>query len=186
MVLTNPQWTGVGELINSGRIGELRSITGFFSYFNRDPQNVRNQQEIGGGALMDIGCYPVVAARYIFDAEPKRVVALVDRDPKFKTDRFASVIADFGGGKQLSFVCGTQTVGQQKVELLGSKGRLEVLIPFNAPPDQRTAILVDFGEPFDGRPDDGLLLVTHVPILAGMGIEPCNGEARRLDPVVAL
>lgn len=150
MVRFHSQWRRAKEIVKSGELGEIHAIRAVFSYFNDDPANVRNIADIGGGGIMDIGCYPVVTARYLLDAEPKRVVALVDRDPSFKTDRLASVIADFGGGVQLSFVCGTQTVGQQKVEVLGSKGRLEVLIPFNAPPDERTAILVDSGAPFDG------------------------------------
>jgi predicted dehydrogenase len=150
MVRHHPQWHRVREIVRSGEIGELRAIRGVFSYFNDDPNNVRNMADIGGGGIFDIGCYPVVTSRYIFDAEPTRVVALIDRDPNFKTDRLASVIADFGGGRQLSFVVSTQLVGQQKMEILGTNGRVEVMIPFNAPPDERTAIVVDTGAPFDG------------------------------------
>jgi predicted dehydrogenase len=150
MVRHHPQWKRVREIVRSGEIGEVRAIRGVFSYFNVDPNNVRNMADIGGGGIMDIGCYPVVTSRYIFEAEPKRVVALVDRDPTFRTDRVASVIADFGGGRQMSFVCSTQLVGQQKMEILGTKGRIEVMIPFNAPADERTAILIDTGAPFDG------------------------------------
>lgn len=150
MVRHHPQWMRVREIVRSGELGELRAVRGVFSYFNVDPTNVRNMADIGGGGIMDIGCYPVATSRYIFGSEPKRVVALVDRDPTFKTDRVASVIADFGGGRQMSFVCSTQLVGQQKMEILGTKGRLEVMIPFNAPADERTAILIDTGAPFDG------------------------------------
>jgi predicted dehydrogenase len=132
------------------RIGRGARHPAVFSYFNDDPANVRNILDIGGGGVMDIGCYPVVGARFLFEAEPIRVVSLVDRDPNFGTDRLASVVADFGGGRQLSFVCSTQAVGQQKVEVLGTKGRLEIIIPFNAPADERTAILIDTGAPFDG------------------------------------
>lgn len=150
MVRHHPQWMRAREIARSGELGEIRSIQGVFTYFNDDPGNVRNIADIGGGGILDIGCYPVVTARYIFGSEPKRVVALVDRDPIFATDRLASVIADFGGGRQLSFICGTQSVGHQRMDILGSKGRIEVVIPFNAPPDERTAILVDNGAPFDG------------------------------------
>ena len=89
----------------------------------------------------------MISGRYLFEAEPKRVVALVDRDPKFKTDRLASVIADFGEGRQLSFVCGTQCASRQTVEVIGTEGELEIVIPFNAPADGETAILV--GNTFD-------------------------------------
>jgi predicted dehydrogenase len=150
MVRFHPQWHRAREIVQSGELGEVKAIRAVFTYHNTDPKNVRNILEIGGGGVMDIGCYPVVGGRFLFDAEPKRVVSLIDRDPNFGTDRLASVIADFGDGRQLSFVCGTQTVGQQKVEILGNKGRIEIIIPFNAPPDQKTAILVDLDGPPDG------------------------------------
>ena len=107
-----------------------------FTYYLDDPKNVRNMAKIGGGGLLDIGCYPITVARYIFDAEPKAVTAVFDRDPKFKTDRTASGLADFGKGRQLSFAISTQTAPFQRVQIAGTKGRIEVEIPFNAPPDK--------------------------------------------------
>jgi len=150
MIRFHPQWARAREIVRSGELGEIRSINAVFTYFNADPANVRNQADIGGGGIMDIGCYPITAARYLFESEPLRVVSLVERDPGFGTDRLASVLADFGGGRQLSFTCSTQTVPHQRVQVLGSKGKLEVIIPFNAPADERTAITVDTGAPFDG------------------------------------
>src|SRR6185312_16347006 len=135
--------------VRSGELGEIHAIRAVFSYYNVDPQNVRNIADIGGGGLLDIGCYPIVGSRFLFEAEPKRVVSLVDRDPQFKTDILASVIADFGEGRQMSFVCSTQSVGHQKIEVIGTKGRIEIVIPFNAPPDTPTAITVDFGANMD-------------------------------------
>jgi len=150
MIRFHPQWARAREIVRSGELGEIRSINAVFTYFNADPANVRNQADIGGGGIMDIGCYPITAARYLFESEPLRVVSLVERDPGFGTDRLASVLADFGGGRQLSFTCSTQTVPHQRVQVFGSKGKLEVIIPFNAPADERTAITVDTGAPFDG------------------------------------
>jgi predicted dehydrogenase len=147
MVRHHPQWQRARDIVRSGELGPLRLVRGVFLYFNDDPHNVRNIADIGGGGLMDIGCYCVVAGRYLFEAEPDRVVALVDRDPSFRTDRLASVIADFGDGRQLSFVCGTQSAGRQSVEAIGSKGSLEIVIPFNAPPNEKTALIV--GNSFD-------------------------------------
>src|SRR5690606_6542820 len=100
--------------------------------------------------IMDIGCYPIVGGRFFFESEPQRVVSLVDRDPNFKTDRLASVIADFGGGRQLTFMCSTQLVGHQSIEVIGTKGRVEIKIPFNAPPDTPTAIEIDTGAALGG------------------------------------
>ena len=99
MVRSHPQWLRVRELIRGGRIGELRAVQGFFSYFKLDPDNIRNKADIGGGGIYDIGCYPVVGARFVFEAEPRRVVALIDRDPGMKIDRLTSAILDFGEGK---------------------------------------------------------------------------------------
>ena len=150
MVRFHPQWQRARDIIRSGELGEVRAINAVFTYFNADPANVRNQADIGGGGIMDIGCYPITAARFLFESEPSRVVALVERDPDFKTDRLASVLADFGGGRQLNFICSTQTTGEQSLQVLGSKAKLEITIPFNAPPNERTAITIDTGAPFDG------------------------------------
>jgi len=150
MIRYHPQWHRAREIVRSGELGEVRAVRAVFSYFLDDPHNVRNMADIGGGGILDIGCYPVTGARFLLEAEPKRVVALVDRDPQFRTDRLASVIADFGDGRQLTFLVSTQLVGHQSIEVLGTKGRVEIVVPFNAPANERTPILVDHGEPFDG------------------------------------
>ena len=144
MVKTHPQWLRTRELIHKGVIGELRAIVGAFSYFNRDPENVRNNVEWGGGGMMDIGCYPITTSRFIFGEEPARVAGLVERDPDFKTDRLASVILDFPSG-QAVFTCGTQMVPYQRMQFLGTKGRIEMEIPFNAPNDRPTRLFIDDG-----------------------------------------
>jgi predicted dehydrogenase len=144
MVRTHPQWLAVREEVRSGRIGELRAIQTLFSYFNRDPANVRNDASIGGGALMDIGCYPVTLSRFLFEEEPSRVIASIDRDPEFGTDRLTSALLEFPRG-QSAFTCSTQLVPAQRVQVLGTKGRIEVEIPVNAPPDQPCRITVDEG-----------------------------------------
>src|SRR5438067_5405077 len=149
MVRTHPQWLGTLELIRSGRIGELRVINGFFSYFNRDPKNIRNELEMGGGALMDIGCYPVTISRFIFGAEPRRVMALIERDPEMRVDRLTSAMLDFPDG-QSTFTCSTQLVPYQRMQFFGTRGRIEVLIPFNAPPDKPIRIMIDDGSDLRG------------------------------------
>jgi predicted dehydrogenase len=150
MVRFHPQWRRAREIVRSGELGDIRTISAVFAYHNVDPANVRNQADIGGGGIMDIGCYPVAVSRFLFAAEPHRIVSLVDRDPKFGTDRLASVLADFGDGRQMSFTCSTQATPHQRLLVLGTKGKLEIIIPFNAPPDERTAITIDTGAPFDG------------------------------------
>lgn len=142
MVRTHPQWLATRRLIQTGRIGELRSISGFFSYVNTDPANIRNQLELGGGALMDIGCYPITISRWIFDAEPRRVVGLIERDAEFGTDILTSAVLEFEKG-QSTFTCSTRLAPYQRMIFHGTEGRIEVIIPFNAPNDCPTQIMVD-------------------------------------------
>jgi predicted dehydrogenase len=149
MVRTHPQWLRTRELIRSGRIGELRSIIGAFSYFNRDAANIRNVLDWGGGGIYDIGCYPITTSRFIFDEEPSRVIGLVERDPEFSIDRLASVILDFPTGQSI-FTCSTQLVPYQRMQFLGTKGRIEIEIPFNAPNDRPCRIFVDDGRDVHG------------------------------------
>lgn len=143
MVRFHPQWLRARDIVRSGTLGELRTVQAFFSYFNRQPGNIRNRPEVGGGALYDIGCYAIVAGRFLFEAEPLRVVALMDRDPDFQTDRTVSAIADFGGGRRLDFTVSTQSVPYQRVQVIGTQQRLELEIPFNAPLGGTTRILLD-------------------------------------------
>ncbi len=149
MVRTHPQWLRTRELIASGRIGELRSIQGFFSYFNTDPANIRNVAEYGGGGLMDIGCYPINTSRFLFDAEPVRVLGLLENDPAFQVDRLTSAMLEFPTG-QAVFTCSTQLVPYQRMQVFGTKGRIEIEIPFNAPNDRPCRILIDDGRDLIG------------------------------------
>ena len=144
MVRVNPQWIRTVEEVRKGRIGELRAVTGVFSYFNDDPANIRNKVEYGGGALMDIGCYLVNTARMIFEREPARVFGSVERDPRSGTDILTSVALDFAPG-QASGICATQLVASQRVNIFGTRGRIEVEIPFNAPPDRPNRLFIDDG-----------------------------------------
>jgi predicted dehydrogenase len=145
MVRTHPQWLRVRDLVGSGRIGALRAVSMHFSYTNLDPGNVRNNAAIGGGALMDIGCYPITLSRFLFGEEPARVAAQLERDPAFQTDRLTSALLAFPSG-QASFVCSTQLVSHQRLQALGSKGRIEVQVPVNAIPDQPARLFVDDGK----------------------------------------
>lgn len=142
MVRTHPQWLETRRLIQTGRIGTLRSITGFFSYFNPDPSNIRNQLELGGGALMDIGCYPITISRWIYEAEPRRVLGLIERDAESGTDVLTTGVLDFPNGHS-TFTCSTRLAPYQRMIFHGTEGRIEVIIPFNAPNDRPTQIILD-------------------------------------------
>ncbi len=150
MVRHHPQWRKARALVAEGRLGEVRAIQTIFSYYLDDPRNVRNQADIGGGGLFDVGCYAINTARFLFGAEPLRAVALMERDPAFGTDRLTSGLLAFPGGGQLAFTCSTQLALTQKVTVLGTRGRLEIPIPFNAPADEATRLVLDDGRDLAG------------------------------------
>jgi predicted dehydrogenase len=150
MVRHHPQWTETRERVRSGEFGQISHAHIAFAYTNTDGANIRNIAEIGGGALYDIGCYAVVAARWFFEAEPVRVVALADRDPNFGTDRLFSAMLDMGRGRTVQLSVSTQSVFHQRVHLFGTKGRLEITIPFNQPQTEPITYLTHEGQSADG------------------------------------
>ena len=152
MTRTHPQWRRVRELIAAGRIGELRMVTGHFSYYRRDPDDVRSKPEYGGGVLLDIGCYPVTMARWLFGAEPVEVACALERDPDFKVDRYVSGVLRFPAGQAALY---------QQMQIFGTRGRIAVELPFNPPPDHRARILVDDGRDLVGG---GVVAETFEPV----------------------
>ncbi|SDI67872.1 Gfo/Idh/MocA family protein [Alloyangia pacifica] len=145
MTRHHPQWIKARELVSAGRIGRLTGVQALFSYCNDDPQNVRNQKDIGGGGLYDVGCYAVDTARFFFGAEPEAVSCTMDLDPKFGTDRLTTGTARFPGGGQLSFTVSTQSALVQQLTLLGTEGYLVLDAPFNCPPDHPARLALDNG-----------------------------------------
>ena len=142
----HPQWLMARQLVHDGRIGELRTIHTDFSYFNDDPRNIRNKVEMGGGALMDIGCYPISLSRFIFGEEPSRVLGDISHDPETQVDILTSAVLEFESGTS-TFTCGTQLVPYQRVNIFGTTGRVEIEIPFNAPPDRPCRIWLQTSGP---------------------------------------
>lgn len=144
MVRSHPQWHHVRELVSSGRIGALRLISGHFSYYRVDPNDVRSRPEWGGGALMDIGCYPITMSRWLFGAEPEAVIAQYELDPVLGVDRLGSALMRFAGG-QAHFAFSGQLVPHQSLQIFGTTGRISVAVPFSAPLDQPTILRIDDG-----------------------------------------
>jgi predicted dehydrogenase len=149
MVRAHPQWLAVRERAQGGRIGPLRLVVGHFSYYRVDPADIRSRRAWGGGALMDIGCYPVTLARWLFGGEPLEVVGMIERDPALGVDRLASGMLRFAYG-QATFTCSGQLVPYQRMQLFGTTGRIDVEIPYNAPPDRPCRIFVDDGAELGG------------------------------------
>jgi predicted dehydrogenase len=144
MIRFHPQWRRARDIVTSGELGTIRAVHVFFAYNNTDPANIRNKADIGGGGLYDIGCYAIAGSRYLLGAEPRRAVSLIERDPAMGTDRLTSGLLDYPG-VQVTFTVSTQCVLHQRVTVLGTKGRLEIQVPFNAVPALPTRILVDDG-----------------------------------------
>ncbi len=144
MVRTHPQWLRARELVRSGKIGQLRSVIASFSYFDRDVHSIHNNPAGGGGALHDIGCYPIFTSRFIFGEEPTRVVGLIERDPEMKIDRLTSAILQFPSGQAI-FTCSTQLVYHQSMEIFGTHGRIAFAMPYSAPLNLPTDITIDEG-----------------------------------------
>jgi predicted dehydrogenase len=150
MVRTHPQWRRAKAMVDAGELGDVRAISGIFSYLNTDARNVRNVKELGGGGLLDIGCYLVNTARFIFGGEPIRVSGTVELDPRFDVDRLASMILDFGGRHAIG-TCSTQLLYYQRIQVVGTRARIEIEVPFNAPRDRACRLLVDrTGDLFGG------------------------------------
>jgi predicted dehydrogenase len=150
MVRHHPQWHRVRALVQEGRIGTVRAIQSAFVFSVLDPKNVRNRADIGGGALYDVGCYPIVTARYVFGAEPDRAIALVDRDPELGVDRVTSGLLAFPGGGQLAFSSSLQLAPYQRVVILGTEGRIELAVPFTPQKEHACRIAIDSGKSLDG------------------------------------
>ena len=149
MVRSHPQWLRVRELVQSRGIGEVRSIFGVFSYYNVDPNNIRNFPEWGGGALMDIGCYAIQVSRFVLGEEPQRVSAIVERDPQMGIDRLTSALVEFPSA-HLVFSCSTQAIRAQRVQVFGTKASVDIEVPFNPLPDRPSRFLIDRTGDFSG------------------------------------
>jgi len=156
MYRLHPTWEAARDLLASGRIGELRAVQSWFSYFNDDPRNIRNIVEAGGGALYDIGCYCVNLSRMLFGAEPERVQGSVTRDPVMGIDVLTSAILDFDDGVA-TFTCSTRAEPDQRVHIYGANGRISFEIPFNIPPDLPMRVFVTAGGDPPVRPETEVL-----------------------------
>ena len=157
MVRVHPQWVRVRELLQQGTIGDVRMVNITFSYYNCDPMNVRNQAGIGGGALLDVGCYGSYISRFVFDDEPIRVVSLMEQDPDLEIDRLTSALMEFPKG-QAFFSCSTQLVPTQKTSIQGTKGRIEIEIPFNPYVEQPARLWVDDGSRLGNQAAEKILM----------------------------
>jgi predicted dehydrogenase len=141
----HPSWVETRRLVEAGAIGDLVAVQSWFSYFNDDPTNIRNRPENGGGATMDIGCYPISLSRMLFGSEPIVIESTVHRDPRMGVDILTSAILGFETGGQASFTCSIRSEEDQRVHIVGTEGRIDIEIPFNIPPDRETRVFFTKG-----------------------------------------
>ena len=189
----HPQWKHAKALVDNGKIGELKTVESFFSYYNIDPNNIRNQRNAGGGGLMDIGCYSVSLSRFLFGREPERVFGIMEYDPQSQTDRLTSGILDFATGTS-TFTCSTQLAPHQRVNILGTNGRIEIEMPFNPPPDKESRIWLHSKtgseeivfEPVDQYTIQGDLFSKVIldDTLAPVGLEDAVNNMRVIESIV--
>jgi predicted dehydrogenase len=185
MVRYHPQWLRIRELVRQGRIGTVGAIQSAFLFTVLDPKNVRNRADSGGGALYDVGCYPIVTARYVFGAEPERAIALIDRDPELGIDRLTSGLLEFPGGRQLGFCSALQLATYQRVVILGSEGRIEVGVPFTPQKDHGCRIAIDSGKLPDGRSAviEDFAPVDQYEVQCDLAAAVFRGEAEQEFPI---
>lgn len=137
----HPQWLTARELVTDGSIGQLRTLHSHFSYNNRELENIRNHAAMGGGALMDIGCYCISLARYLFAEEPLRVLGQITPYAGYEVDCFVAGILQFADGTA-TFNASTKIEPQQYVEASGEAGRVFIPLPFNPIADTTTTIIL--------------------------------------------
>ena len=158
MVKCHPQWIKAKELVQNGHLGKVGLVQGSFNYYNVDPANIRNVDTYGGGAMWDIGCYPVMTSRFVLGEEPLKVIGMMEKDQAFGTDRLSSVMMKFPSA-QVVFSVSTQLTNHQRMTFMGDKQNLEVKIPFNAPKDQATQLTLNPGDILNNNNEDIFLEV---------------------------
>ena len=158
----HPQWKRVKSLLQEGMLGDVCAVQAAFSYHNTNPDDIRNQSDIGGGGLYDIGSYCIALTRFVYDKPPLRVIAAMSFDEVFGTDRLTSAIMDFGEGKHSTFICGTQMTRHQGITILGTKNWIRIRCPFAMPDDWKAAI--DIGENI--YPGAGIKVTEEFPKIA--------------------
>jgi D-xylose 1-dehydrogenase (NADP+, D-xylono-1,5-lactone-forming) len=126
----HPRITAARQMLRGGAIGELKTIETAFTFKLEDLTNIRYQPEMGGGALLDVGCYCISISRLMAGREPVAVQARAHWASTGVDDQLTGIL-DFGDGLLAHFDCGINQVGRQRCLLAGTKGNLELPMTFN-------------------------------------------------------
>lgn len=128
MPVHHPQWQRAREILQSGELGELHTVSGSFTFGNLDPKNIRNQADMGGGALRDIGVYPIGTYRFATGSEPKPAWADIVRDHGIDAETWVTAR---DGETRFRFHVGMRTTKRQEMVFEGSEGWMRLPVPFN-------------------------------------------------------
>ncbi len=137
----HPQWDLVRTLVAAGRIGPVRAVSSWFTYEKQPEGNIRNVPEWGGGMLLDVGCYCISAARFVFGEEPIDAAGVLRRDPDTGVDIATAGILRFPAGESV-FFCGGDHAHDQRVHIIGSEGTITVEHPFTPDPHSPATLRV--------------------------------------------
>lgn len=128
--LYHPKSLKLRQVIGGGQIGDLVQMQASFTFpLKRPTDNIRMNGDLAGGSLMDVGCYPIAYARFVFGEEPIAVQAACSIDPDYGVDTRASIILTFAGDRHASLQQGFDAPGGQRAVIHGSEGFIEVPQP---------------------------------------------------------
>ena len=193
----HPRMAKVREIIASGRIGELRTIqVGFHIHFRGGPENYRMKNAMGGGPLMDLGCYCVSFCRMIAGGEPESVTCLAQIDPETRVDAQAAGTLKFPSGLVASFSCGNLCGRSQSEAFIhGSKGSIEVTEPWGPVHDGAPIIIrtgddedvIEVKAGYDLYANEALTVAQHVDERQAPAMTWADslGQARTMDALRA-
>lgn len=130
--LYHPQSRRLRQLLDEGVIGELRQLQAHCTFHLQRPSaNIRLSKELGGGGLLDAGCYPITFARFAFDGEPTQIQSTCRMDPEYGVDARVAMLLTFSGDRYATLQTGLDAQGGQGALLMGSAGHIEIPRPYH-------------------------------------------------------
>lgn len=128
MYRLNPRTLAIRKAIDDGLVGQARSVVIEFTFMLGTRDTYRDDSRMipgkGAGSLMDVGCYCVDFARYVFGEEPRSAVAIQDIDETTGGDLSTSAVLDFGGGRTALIACSFQTSYRNNISVAGDQAVL--------------------------------------------------------------
>jgi xylose dehydrogenase (NAD/NADP) len=128
---SHPQTRKAKEMIESGKLGDLRMVHGSFTFLLTNLEDVRWKPEMGGGSIWDVGCYPLSFARWVLGAEPQEVFGWQVTSPTGVDEIFAAQLR-FPGEIYFQLNCSFKIPSHEYMEIVGDKATISVPRPFNS------------------------------------------------------